>query len=131
MEVETLQTPREAARCAREGNASVAACTRCGSFVCATCVRVSLERPACPACWARMKQQGSPRVRTALLLATLGLVTFVPGPIALWLALAELRAMKRGEAFPGGEEDARLARNLGLVETAALLLALAGFTLGS
>lgn len=63
------------------------------------------------------------RANVALLLATIGLCTLVPGILAIVLGRLESRAIARGEASIAGRHQADLAFALGIVEVAALLVA--------
>lgn len=74
-------------------------------------------------CLERLSKEGASSGATlALLLATLGLVTLVPAPLALWLAWREL---KRDGLTETSRDHARLARTLALLEIALGVLLIA------
>jgi hypothetical protein len=96
--------------------AAVGSCTRCGRFVCEQCRRWMSEKPFCTDCLRRLGNKPSRDAVIALLLGTIGLVTFVPGIAAIVLAQRELKRIKAGEAPESGRDFATLARGLGIFE---------------
>jgi hypothetical protein len=127
-----LEQPSGAASCARHArNAAVAACERCGSFMCSLC-KVEVEgRSLCAACFDRGRSEGSLQAaqttfrswRTlGLHLAMAGLLTY---PLGLLTGPASLYATVRGiaQARKDGDEGGMFgtvgAVVLGLLVTAA------------
>jgi hypothetical protein len=92
---------------------AVGSCTRCGAFVCETCRRWMSEKPFCMPCLTRLGNKPSGEATLALLLATLGLVLWLPGIAAIVLANRELKRVERGEAPEASKDFATLARTLG------------------
>ena len=112
-------------------NAAVAACERCGSFVCSLCRIDFDEHVYCPSCFERLSESGSiesakTRFRDyeglASLTATLGcLFTWIGillGPLALYYGIKGLKQKKEM-----GETDGRfgifVAMTLGVIEMVA------------
>lgn len=136
------------ARCSTHAEAeALVACGRCGRFLCEACVAAPIpDLPAlgthCPECAAKLGASPSRRARWSLGLGvfaftgTLGgacipvlnLVllpaALLSGPLALGLSLAELAAIRRGDAPPRGERPARLARWLALAHLGLVALLL-------
>jgi hypothetical protein len=82
------------------------------------------EKPFCRECLARIGDQPSREAVTALFLATLGMLLWVPAIIAIPLAHHELARIKRGEAPEAGHAFASMARGLGWFITALGAVAL-------
>jgi hypothetical protein len=100
-------------RCAEHAADAVAACARCGAYVCAGCSKEVEERRLCTACLARpeVRLRPSPRARRALWTALLGFHGLVPLlPLSLWWTRAELRDIERGHAPAPGRPFAQVAR---------------------
>lgn len=101
-------------RCAQHGDRpAVAACDRCGAYVCAACRRHYDYRPLCSTCLP-LRSHGGPRsgrAVAAVVLAGVGLVLpILPlGPLGAFLGHLELGAIARGEAPFGGRGFARAA----------------------
>lgn len=116
-------------RCTTHPDASaVAACARCGDYVCAVCRRTYDYRPLCPGCFVERSHGGSASTRAfvALVLGILGAFFLVVplGVAALFLAQAEQSAIQRGEAPRGGLGVARIAALCGWIAVAELVLLL-------
>ena len=98
--------PDAAAPCARHGrNAAVAACERCGSFICELCKIEADGKILCPPCFERLSAEGElPSAVVAFrdyglvaqTWAMFGIVFgFVFGPLALVYGLKGLKQKKR------------------------------------
>lgn len=133
------ETPTGGASCARHArNAAVAACERCGAFMCALC-RVDVEgKGLCVACFDRGRSEGSLHAaqttfrswRTlGLHLSVLGVVMY---PLGILIGPASLFATVRGitQSRKDGDEGGALGTAAAFV--LALLATLAGglFVLG-
>ena len=128
-----LEAPTGGAACARLArNAAVAACERCGAFMCALC-RVEVDgKGLCAACFDRGRSEGSLQAaqttfrswRTlGLHLSVMGLVMY---PLGILIGPASLFATVRGigQARKDGDEGGALGTVAAFV--LALLVTLAG-----
>lgn len=106
--------------CPRDGLPSEGTCLRCGGFLCARCRRWQAEQALCVDCRERLGNRPSAQARTALMLATVGIGTLLPGAVAIVLGHRELKRIARCEASDAGENHARMARGLGILEVLIL-----------
>ncbi len=141
-----VEQPSGGASCARHArNAAVAACERCGAFMCGLC-RVEVEgQSLCAACFDRGRSEGSLQAaqttfrswRTlGLHLGIVGLVLYpfgiLAGPVSLF-ATARGIAQSRKDGDEGGALGTLVAVLLGLLATAAgvfFLVLIAGVVRG-
>jgi hypothetical protein len=104
--------------CAAHRKPSLGSCTRCGVFVCDHCRKWMSEKPFCAECLRRLGDKPSREALWALGLATLGMLLWFPGLIAIPLAGRELERIRSGHAPEAGRDFASLARGLGWFEAA-------------
>ena len=108
----TPVAPASVGFCAAHSARTASACVRCGDYVCAACRVWVRERPHCVPCRDRVGTRPSRRAHLALLMASLGMCGVLPALVGGGMAIAELRAIQRGEAPPAGEALAVLSLNL-------------------
>jgi hypothetical protein len=65
-----------------------------------------------------------------LLLATLGLVVLVLGPVAIVLAQREIKRVDEGKSPSAGRDFSTLARTLGVFEVLVMVVALGFWVMG-
>lgn len=111
----TLSLP-PGARCPRDvERAATGLCARCGDYVCGSCARRVDDRSYCPPCAERLTSDHSPRAIRAFVLGAIGVHgLFFLSPVALALAISELRAIEAGESSRAGRTFARIALGLGI-----------------
>jgi hypothetical protein len=120
----------EASRCAvHPDSPSVEICSRCGAFVCASCLEFDeseRQAPYCAGCYRKEVAPGaSGRAVAALVVGIMCLSLCPPGGLVAWLlAEQELSAIARGEAPMKGRNLARGARVLGIFELGLTALAI-------
>lgn len=102
--------------CAPHGRPAAGSCTRCGVFICEVCRKWMSEKPFCAECIRRIGDRPSREAVWALGVASLGLLLWLPGIVAIALATRELRRIEAGDAPEAGRDFASLARTLGWVE---------------
>lgn len=127
------ETPTGGASCARHArNAALAACERCGAFMCALC-RVEVEGKAlCAACFDRGRSEGSLHAAQTTFRSwrTLGLHLSVVGllmyPLGILIGPASLYATARGIAQSRKDGDEGGAFGTVAAFVLALIVTLAG-----
>ena len=99
-------------------------CSRCGDFICGSCVEVADWETFCPNCHDRVEKHSS-RATTALIMGILALngclFLGIPAIILGWM---EMEAIKRGESPAGGKNIAKGAFILGIITTALMVIAI-------
>lgn len=108
---------------------AVESCSRCGAFVCASCLEYHLDGGArCQGCMNRERtERPSGRAVAALVFAILGIQCgLLPGIIGLVLGTAELSAIERGEAPAAGKAIARGGQIIGAISAVLLALTIIG-----
>ena len=88
------------------------------------------EKPFCPECLTRLGDKASRDAVIALLLATLGLLIPVLGPVAIVLARRELRRVDEGKSPSASRDFSTLARTLGMFEVLMTVVALGFWVMG-
>lgn len=112
--------------CAQHPQAqAVEICTRCGVFVCATCLQFRDNAVLCPTCHGRFMGKASTRAVLSLVLGIIGFnCLFLPGVVGLVLAIQELGAIDRGEAPEAGRSIATGGKVIGFINLGILVLGL-------
>ncbi|PZR07180.1 MAG: hypothetical protein DI536_28390 [Archangium gephyra] len=118
------------ARCAKHPDVqAVENCSRCGAFVCPSCLEFHLDGGIrCANCMDRDRtEKPSGRAVAALVFAVLGIQCgLLPGIVGLVLGTAELSAIERGEAPAAGRSLARGGQIIGGIAAALLAIVLIG-----
>lgn len=92
-------------------------CSRCGDFICGSCIETKDWEVFCPGCHDRVDKH-SPRATASLVMAILALngCVFLGIP-AIILGYQEMQAIDRGEAPAGGRNIAKGGFILGIIMT--------------
>lgn len=104
-------------------------CSRCGDFICGSCIETKDWEVFCPNCHDRVEKH-TPRATTALVMAILSLngCLFLGIP-AMILGYQEMKAVDAGEAPAGGRNIAKGAFILGIITTVIMVLVIIGVLL--
>lgn len=99
---------------------AVDVCTRCGTFVCFTCVDGLAGNVYCAPCVRKLtapppRERAPARTYVALGLAVVGFVLVPLAVVAIGMGLLERWRIRRGRAPVAGERNARAATTVGVI----------------